>query len=69
VSDATDKVTVELWEKCVRHAEGLLECSRDSIIKPIIINQRTVTPTLTVTVKVKKYMSETETYVFNILHG
>jgi hypothetical protein len=36
-SDAIDRVTVEDWQKCVRHAERLQEddfvkeCSRDSI--------------------------------------
>jgi hypothetical protein len=46
MSDATDRVTVEDSQKSVRHAEGLQEddfvkeCSRDSIIEPIVINLR-----------------------------
>jgi transposase len=46
MSDAIDRVTVEDWQKCVRHAERLQhdyfvkECSRDSIIEPIVINLR-----------------------------
>jgi hypothetical protein len=46
MSDATDRVTVEDRQKCVRHAERLQEddfvkeCSRDCIIEPIVINLR-----------------------------
>jgi hypothetical protein len=46
LSDAIDRVTVEDWQKYVRHAERLQEnyfvkeCSRDSIIEPIVINLR-----------------------------
>jgi hypothetical protein len=46
MSDAIDRVTVEDWKRCVRHAERLREndfvkeCSRDSIIEPIVINLR-----------------------------
>jgi hypothetical protein len=42
MSNATDRVTVEDWQKCVRHAERLQdddfvkECSRDSITEPIV---------------------------------
>jgi hypothetical protein len=44
MSDVIDRVTVEVWQKCVTHAERLQdddfvkECSRDSIIEPIVIN-------------------------------
>jgi hypothetical protein len=40
MSNAIDRVTVEDWQKCVRHAESLQEddfvkeCSRNSIIEP-----------------------------------
>jgi hypothetical protein len=46
MSDATDRVTVEDWQRCVRHAERLQEddsvkeSSRDSIIEPTVINLR-----------------------------
>jgi hypothetical protein len=46
LSDVIDRVTVEDWQKCVRHAERLQgddfvnKCSRDSIIEPIVINLR-----------------------------
>jgi hypothetical protein len=46
MSDAIDRVTVQDWQKCVRHAERLQddyfvkESSRDSIIKLIVINLR-----------------------------
>jgi hypothetical protein len=46
MSDVTDRVTAEDWQKCVRHAERLQEnyfvkeCSRDSIIEPTVINTR-----------------------------
>jgi hypothetical protein len=46
MSDVIDRVTVEDWKKCVRHAKRLQEddfvkeCSRDSIIEPIVINLR-----------------------------
>jgi hypothetical protein len=44
MSDAIARVTVDDWQKCVRHAERLQdddsvkECSRDSIIELIVIN-------------------------------
>jgi transposase len=44
MSDAIYRVTVEDWQKCVRHAERLQEddsakeCCRDSIIEPTVIN-------------------------------
>jgi ribosomal protein S9 len=46
MSNAIDRVAVEDWQKCVRHAERsqedyfVKECSRDSIIEPIVINRR-----------------------------
>jgi hypothetical protein len=46
MSDTTDRVTVEDWQKHVRHAERLQddgfvkECSRDSITEPKVINLR-----------------------------
>jgi hypothetical protein len=46
MSDVIDSVTVEDWQKCVRHAERLQEddfvkeCSMDSIIEPVVTNLR-----------------------------
>jgi hypothetical protein len=70
MSDVIDRVTVEDWQECVRHAERLQdddfvkECSRDSITEHTVINLRDSD-----TLIMKKNLSETETYVFDILHG
>jgi hypothetical protein len=44
MNDMIDRVTVEDWQRCVRHAERLheddfvKECSRNSVTEPIVIN-------------------------------
>jgi hypothetical protein len=41
MSDVVDRVTVEDWKTCREvMRRRLYECSRDSIIEPIIINLR-----------------------------